>query len=498
MLLASILSALFVAVPAFGLEESSFEAESMSYGTWGSQLTDTWAEANCSAGACLQYNADGTATKTVTTTMTVDKIQVIARKADASTGTVNINVSVDGVAQTAQKVSALDTNKTMRAYTFPVSVPAGTHTIGVIGSSLGGTYNDGLITDVVHFLAADDCNKYASPTGADTNAGTFNAPFKTAEKLANSLSAGQTGCIKAGTYYESDRTVNISRGGTSSARNTLMRAPGETEPARINARINVESTADYLTLKDLRMDGSYSPDCSSGASCSRLPSPTINGAYVHLINNDISSRRPGAESTKAGICINAGTTDKIYGLVIESNKIHHCGRIPSSNHDHGIYLSNTRDTTIKNNLMYENADRAVQMYPDADRTLIEGNVMAYNGDGIHFSGKGTKTSIDNVARNNVVTHSKLDYNIDSYAGQLDPGVSFPGPDSPYRNEAYNNCVYGGASSPSTGGVEETSSTAIDYFYTSGNVIADPLYANPSAFDYRVGASSECRSVYSGP
>jgi hypothetical protein len=230
-----------------------------------------------------------------------------------------------------------------------------------------------------------------------------------------------------------------------------------------------------------------------------LPSFTWDGDHGAILDNDISSRSASAPATKAGICINAGTSGTtITRLLIQDNKIHHCGRLPSDNHDHGIYLTHTRDTTVKNNLIYQNADRAIQMYSDGDRTLIEGNVIAYNGDGVHFSGSGTRVADDNLVRNNVISHAKLGYNVDAYEGELDSGVTFPGPSSPYRNEVVNNCVYGGYSSPSTGGVEQNSSTAPDYFYTSGNVIANPLYANPSSFNYTVGSSSGCRAVYSGP
>jgi hypothetical protein len=346
---------------------------------------------------------------------------------------------------------------------------------------------------------ATTCSKYASPNGSNSNSGSLSSPYSTVEKLANSLGAGQTGCLKSGTYTESDNTVNIRVGGTSEARNTLTTAPGEPSKALINARISVANTADYLTLSNLRMDGSYSPSCSSGASCTILPSPTINGDYVHLVGNDISSRSSSYPSTKAGICINAGTSgNTVWGLLIENNHIHHCGRIPSSNHDHGIYLTRTRNAVVQGNIIYQNADRAVQMYPDADSTLIEKNVMAYNGDGIHFSGSGQQVSVNNVARNNVVTHSKLGWNIDAYEGQLDAGVSFPGPSSSDRNEAYNNCVYGGAEDAKFGGVEQNAPDARDYFYTNNNVIADPLYAGAAKDDYRVGTASRCRTVYSGP
>ncbi len=69
--------------------------------------------------------------------------------------------------------------------------------------------------------AAPACDKFASPLGLDLNPGTELLPFRTAQRLANSLQAGQTGCLKGGTYAGS---VTITRGG----------APGA--PVRLQSR----------------------------------------------------------------------------------------------------------------------------------------------------------------------------------------------------------------------------------------------------------------------
>ena len=44
------------------------------------------------------------------------------------------------------------------------------------------------------------CDQYAAPTGSDSSVGTLAAPFATAQHLADSLSPGQTGCLRGGTY----------------------------------------------------------------------------------------------------------------------------------------------------------------------------------------------------------------------------------------------------------------------------------------------------------
>src|SRR5690348_5296917 len=63
--------------------------------------------------------------------------------------------------------------------------------------------------------AATTCALVASPSGSDSAPGTPAAPFRTAQKLADSLRAGQTGCLRAGTYRQA-RLV-LRRGGTSGA-----------------------------------------------------------------------------------------------------------------------------------------------------------------------------------------------------------------------------------------------------------------------------------------
>ncbi len=54
--------------------------------------------------------------------------------------------------------------------------------------------------------------------------------------------------------------------------------------------------------------------------------------------------------------------------MIKDNKIHDCGRLPRTNREHGIYLGKSRRATIRGNWLWNNADRGVQLYPDAQRT----------------------------------------------------------------------------------------------------------------------------------
>ena len=65
----------------------------------------------------------------------------------------------------------------------------------------------GLAGSVSPAQAASGCTKVASPSGSDSASGSEAAPFRSAQKLADSLASGQTGCLRAGTYTDSAFSV---------------------------------------------------------------------------------------------------------------------------------------------------------------------------------------------------------------------------------------------------------------------------------------------------
>ena len=145
-----------------------------------------------------------------------------------------------------------------------------------------------------------------------------------------------------------------------------------------------------------------------------------------------------------GICFNLGNAS--YGRAvndtIQRNRIHDCGRPqPREQPRPRIYLAYTDDVKILNNVIYDNADRGIQLYPDAQRTEISGNVIDGNGEGIIFSGVGGSASSDNVVENNVITNSRLRHDVESWYPDL----------VGERNVVRNNCVHGGTQGPISNG-----------------------------------------------
>jgi parallel beta-helix repeat protein len=313
--------------------------------------------------------------------------------------------------------------------------------------------------------AAASCDKTAATTGSDSAAGTEAQPYRTAKVLVESLTAGQTGCLRAGTYAED---VKVSRGGTAGAPITVTSYPGER--ARLVGRLYVAAGADYVTFSNLDLVGTNSRD---------LPSPTVTANNVTFQGNDVTTNH-------TAICFDIGsdTYGHAAGTVIEGNRIHNCGRLPATNHEHGIYVEDATGTRITDNVIYDNADRGVQLYPDADHSYVARNVIDGNGEGLLFAGgdegDGNQVSEHNLVESNIITNAALRYNVESYWQDSVVGQN---------NVAQRNCVFGGArgniQSPQVG------------FVANENLVADPHYVNRAAKDFRLRGDSPCAVLLGG-
>ena len=317
--------------------------------------------------------------------------------------------------------------------------------------------------------SAAGCDYVVAPSGSDQAAGTADAPFATVQHLVDQLSAGQTGCVRAGTYNED---VTFSHGGSAGSPITLTSYPGDAH-ATIIGRMWVPSGSDYVTVSDFNLDGVNSED---------LPSPTVDDTGASFLNNDITNHH-------TAICFDLGDDTGQYGTahdtLIQDNRIHHCGVMPAKNHDHGIYVEEAVDTQILGNVIYDNADRGVQLYPDSQGTVIKGNVIDSNGEGVIFSGDFGRASSNNTVENNIITNSNVRNNVESWYPSGNPAG--------HANIVTNNCIEGGVRGSADGGVD----TSGGGFTATGNLNANPDYANPSAGDYAVSASSPCAAVLAG-
>jgi parallel beta-helix repeat protein len=315
------------------------------------------------------------------------------------------------------------------------------------------------------------CTKVASPSGSDSAAGTAVAPYKTASKLANSLSAGDVGCLHDGTYVED---VRIGRGGSPNAPVTLTSYPGER--AKVIGRFYVPKGSNFVTVSNLDLNGTP----NQGTNAANDPSPTVNAENVSFTGNDVTNDHNA-------ICFLLGNSwGAVKNTVIDGNRIHDCGRLPAENHAHGIYVEMSTNARIVNNLIYDNADRGIQLYHDAQSTEIRGNVIDGNGEGIIFSGDYGYTSNNNIVEDNIISNSNQRNNVESWYPSGNPIGS--------GNVVRNNCIGGGSYDKGNGGIAQ------EWGYTVENnntITRNPKFADRGAKDFRLQAGSPCSGIGNG-
>lgn len=308
-----------------------------------------------------------------------------------------------------------------------------------------------------------DCDRYASPSGSDSAAGTASTPLRSPQGLIESLSPGQTGCFTAGTYDSSDEGIKVDTRGV-----TLTSAPGER--ATVVGRWWIARGADEVTISHLDINGRN--------DAGQVGGPVVNAADARFTDVDVTNDH-------TTICFVLGSTE--YGAairtVIENSRIHNCGVLPPANHDHGIYVQEAQDAVIRDNWIYDNADRGIQLYPHAVRTHVHGNVIDGNGQGVIFSGNSDRASSENVVEDNVISNSGVRWNAESY------WVSPVGSGNLLRE----NCVWG--SNPDSyynqnGGVQ-TAQAGAEGFTASGNTTAEPRFVNRAGGDLNLQPGSPC-------
>jgi hypothetical protein len=303
------------------------------------------------------------------------------------------------------------------------------------------------------------CAKFAAEKGSDSNRGTWRAPFRTAQRLLNSLRSGQTGCLRSGTYTTSRRFVlDFSRSDVA-----VMGSPGER--AVLQGIVVVRNGANGVRLARVSVEG------VGGANTIQ-----VYGADFVLEDSKITNGWRGRSCLILGDS-SAGTAVR---PLIRRNRFHECGSLGEGNQDHAIYASKVVDGRIIDNTVWNTAAYAIHLYPNAQRTLVYGNTIdggapSVRG-GIIVGGDSDDASNDNVIEHNVVAYSAT-YDIDAtWEGPVGTG-----------NVARSNCVWGGAE----GEIDPDGGLVSD-----GNVVGDPRFVDRAHHDLRLGARSVCRAVVS--
>ncbi len=311
--------------------------------------------------------------------------------------------------------------------------------------------------------AAVTCDRVASPSGSDvTGDGSAANPFHTVTRLDASLSAGQTGCLHAGTYGDTGTTHEIATDGGAGAQITITAYPGE--QAKLVGLVDVKGS--YTTLSHLVIDGSNTLYTAQGPAVSE--SLEINGHDDILEHSEYYQSQAALRSDGIGIGFN-GTGDR---TIVRYNRIHDVGQRKAF--DHLIYLSHGNGVQIYDNWMWNDPHGfGIQAYPAPTNAHIFNNVIDSAGSGLIIGG-ASGTEVDH----NVISNS---------TGLVDAGLAqgvavhpyYPGPgDSFHDNVSFNN----------PGGTSDNTEMPL-----SNNTEGGPQFVSAGTHDYRVSAGSPASS-----
>lgn len=333
---------------------------------------------------------------------------------------------------------------------------------------------------------------YVATTGNNNNAGTEASPWLTVFKAVDTMVAGDTTYVRAGTYTETSE-LRFKRSGTASAPITLSAYPGEAPVIRFanrtlgTSRISIWNASGY--------------NVATGWIVIQGLTLTNMGVGVRMYSaHDITIRNNKIYDNHYHGILGAGIR-----VLIEKNIIHQNGEfadcaagIVTCNKDHGIYLSGNNNTVI-NNVIYNNLSYGIQLnanavhdptvhatteYSSASGWIIASNTIAYNKyrSGIVVWGsKATNARIENnIIYENAVSSSSPN-GID-FSSCCSTGV-----------QVRNNHFY--ASAP--GGTAQLSTVKPADLVNTGNVVnvSAPAFVTggsgtlPGSPDFRLTASA---------
>ncbi len=347
--------------------------------------------------------------------------------------------------------------------------------LGVVSSTRG----DWRPQRVVRHQPHRGCNRFASPHGSDARGrGTFRRPFQTLGRLAASLSPGQTGCLRAGTYGTIHARYVITVSGTPAARITIRSYPRE----RVKVVGWIELEGSYVTLSHLRIDGSntFYDHRRPGTSC-RYP---VSEGLVIAGRGDVFEDNDYYQSVASlrGNGLGIGWWGDVDGTVIRYNRIHDVGGCDF--YDHLIYLAHGNGVQVYGNWLWDDPHGwGIKLDPGPTNARVWGNVIDAAGSGFNFgNSSGSDPTAGNQVFDNVVLNSVGVSNPD--IGWSYPGVMITSPG--LLPTSTGNRVYDNDSYHNPGGISDFATNLLPrQVALSGNVNVRPDFANAARHDYRL-------------
>ena len=284
------------------------------------------------------------------------------------------------------------------------------------------------------------------------------SPGDSVQSALNNASAGDRLLLRPGTY---SGNVETNAKGSSSNPITITSASGGTAVIKGGFKVN---GGGYLRVTGLKFDGKGTNGWGTSV---------WNSDHVEISYNEIT----GYPGIAQGILLKEGSDD----VQMLGNRIHDVGG-EWPEHEHAIYCDSANRPIMANNLIYSSrAGYGIHLFGNCDNALVTNNtVTTSQTSGITIGGNSDRGTTDNaLIQNNIVAD-----NANGGNGSYGWGVTSyqEGSGNVIRNNLFHNNSKG--------------SVNCGKCSVSGNKVADPMFVNAGARDYRVKSGSPALSAAS--
>jgi hypothetical protein len=328
--------------------------------------------------------------------------------------------------------------------------------------------------------AAPACTRYAAPppVGSAAGSGAKASPYGSAQQLINSLAPGEVGCLAADAVF--NETINVANRPGTAQQPFVVQSEDPAHPATITG------TPDADTLALVYVGTTASHFSLVGVNIHALPGSgqalTIAGTANGVVGADITNPTSGS-----CVLIGPAPDRRAADAYLEGDAIHGCGN-PSGGHADGLGIGYANGTHVTDSYFYGSPRHGITMYPDAQHTTIDHNVIDRqhngmgDGEGVQFGGNGSSASSDNLVEANVISDNEtynIGYNWNDGSGPVGTG-----------NVVRGNCI---SNTANPSGEFQTAPPPTGYTEEQNTVGSDPQYVNrdqPPA-GYALSTSSPC-------
>jgi hypothetical protein len=356
---------------------------------------------------------------------------------------------------------------------------------------------------------------YVATNGNDGNPGTLSRPWKTLQRAADRVAAGDTVNVRGGNYAG----ANFETSGTASRPIVLQAYTGETPVINANNPdtpdgINLEGasymmvkgftvngrtragiravTCEHVTIRDNKLDqngtwGILTGFCDDLLIEHNVASRSVQQHGIYVSNSGdrpVIRRNTVWGNRQAGIHMNGDASEGGDGVIsnalVEMNTIYSNGTAGAS----GINMDGVQDSMIRNNLLYDNHASGISVYQIDGGEPSTGNSILNNTVIVASNGRWA-LNIQDGARDTTLANNIL-YNLGSYRGVVDISPdSLPGLSSDY-NAVMNRFTTNGGDTILTL-AQWRQQTHLD----AHSFVATPaqLFVNASGNDYRLSRTS---------